>query len=268
MTSGDIAEFVGKRLWLRRLLYLFIRVTTLREWYLGYAVKQVLKQYTQPVHVFDAGSGMGQQSFCIARKTRGHVIGVEVDARQVSDCNDAAERMGLNSVSFLQGDVMSINLNDRFHVILCTSVLEHLMDDQKALHNFSRLLLPGGTLIVYVPVSERRVLPCLHRKIQMQMRQENAKYPHGHVRYYNLKELHEKLETAGLTVMQSQKTYGPYGRLAYDIVTSVQYHSLFLWIFPFYLVLVHPFVMLLMWADMRHLKKSGNGLMMLAVKNA
>ncbi|MDZ7723103.1 MAG: methyltransferase domain-containing protein [candidate division KSB1 bacterium] len=267
MTSRQIADFVGKRLWMRRLLYIFIRITTLREWYLHRAVNQVFRRYPQPVHVLDAGSGMGQHSFHIARKTRGHVVGIEADSSQVDDCRDAAEKLKL-SVHFRTGDIRSLDIERKFHLILCSSVLEHLNDDSSALNEFSRLLLPGGTLIVYVPVSEQRVLSFLDRKIQGQLRQVKSKYPHGHVRYYNAPELRGKLENAGFRVHETEKTYGPYGRLAYDIVTSVQYNSLFLWVFPIYFLLVHPFVMLLMWADLKHDKVSGNGLLMMAVKHA
>lgn len=269
MNSKQIADFIGRRLWLRRVIYFFIRLTTLREWYLRNAIDRVIARYGQtPIRVLDAGSGMGQHSFDIARKPSSRVIGIETDAQQVEDCREASDKFGLSSVSFYKGDVMHLDLDMQFHMILCSSVLEHLNDDRKALNGFARLLEPGGTLIVYVPASEQRVLSFLNRKIAHQVRNENAKYPHGHVRYYSAPDLQNKLESTGLTLVETRITYGPYGRLAYDIVTSVQYQPLFIWIFPFYFLFVHPFVMLLMWADMHHRKTSGNGLMMLAVKHA
>lgn len=43
--------------------------------------------------------------------------------------------------------------NDSFDVILCSEVFEHLTDPLKALAEFSRLLKPGGHLIITAPFS-------------------------------------------------------------------------------------------------------------------
>jgi hypothetical protein len=42
---------------------------------------------------------------------------------------------------------------------------------------------------------------------------------------------------------------------------------MFKWIFPVYLVLIHPFVLFLMWRDISIINKNGNGLLMIARKS-
>jgi SAM-dependent methyltransferase len=50
-------------------------------------------------------------------------------------------------------DVMNIELpNDSKTLIWCSHVLEHVMDDRKALSEMFRVLAPGGMLILQVPI--------------------------------------------------------------------------------------------------------------------
>jgi len=50
-------------------------------------------------------------------------------------------------------DVMNIDLpNDSKTLVWCSHVLEHVVDDRKALSEIFRVLAPGGTLILQVPI--------------------------------------------------------------------------------------------------------------------
>ncbi len=161
---------------------------------------------------------------------------------------------------------MDIEEIEKFDTILCASVLEHIENDKQVLSSLYRALNKRGYLIVYVPTSERRVFPFLIRKIHKMTKEKSAKYPHEHARYYSGDELQNKLEESGFNIVDKTISYGPFGRLSYDIVTSIQYSPVFKYIFPFYFVLVHPFVLLLMWADIRMNNHDGNGLMIFAQK--
>ena len=47
------------------------------------------------------------------------------------------------------GDAQALGIADgRFDVVLCTEVLEHLPEPQKAIDEFERVLKPGGTLLL------------------------------------------------------------------------------------------------------------------------
>jgi SAM-dependent methyltransferase len=63
------------------------------------------------------------------------------------------------------------------------NVLEHIEDDRRALAELSRILAPGGHLLIFVPA-----LPALMSKIDR---------IHGHFRRYLRRELRMKLEAAG-----------------------------------------------------------------------
>ena len=53
---------------------------------------------------------------------------------------------------FIQGNALNLPFPDNhFTHIICSEVLEHLVDYKKALIEINRVLKPGGTLAVSVP---------------------------------------------------------------------------------------------------------------------
>ena len=48
-------------------------------------------------------------------------------------------------------DLRTLELDERFDSVLMVNVLEHIADDVEALRGPSRLLVPGGNVVVYVP---------------------------------------------------------------------------------------------------------------------
>ena len=52
-------------------------------------------------------------------------------------------------------DITDMNFEDNlFNVIICSHVLEHIVDDQKAMSELFRVLRPGGEAILKVPISK------------------------------------------------------------------------------------------------------------------
>jgi len=269
MNSKEISQFIGKSALLRKAGYFLIKLTTLREWYVREALHEAASSLSPDFRFLDAGSGLGQHAIEIAHKySRARVTGIEVDKDAVADCNDFVRKNGIANVEFVAKDIIEFSQHQAFDLILCCSVLEHIEEDTKVLASFYQSIKDGGRLIVYVPTSEQRVLPSLERRIHAMVRDADVSLPHDHVRYYQAKELLSKLQTAGFNIVKATKTYGPFGRLAYDIVTSVQYSPFFKWIFLLYLAFVQPFMLLLMWADFKRTNKEGNGLMIVAQKTA
>ena len=267
MTSGEISKFIGKNVFMRKLAFKAIYWTTLREWYIKRGLENAINSVKPEFNYLDAGSGFGQTSFAIAKKFhQAKVTGIEIDPLQVEACNRIARSGNLKNLDFFQGDLAKYNFHNEFDVIFCGSVLEHIADDEKTLEKFYDALKEKGQLLVYVPTSEKRVLPSLERKMKKMIRESGNKYLHDHVRYYSVDELTQKLKAAGFKVKETTITYGDFGRLAYDIFTTVQYSPIFKYIFPFYLMLVHPFVLTLMAADFMRDNRHGNGLMVLAEK--
>ncbi len=266
MNSKEISRFIGQNVFKRNLGYFFIYITTLWEWYIRASVlKSVSRQSVESF--LDAGSGMGQHAVAVAKKfPHIRVVGLEMDQEQVTDCNRYAQKCGLENIVFKVQDLENFKAGQKYDVILCSHILEHVHQDMKVMAAMNAGLKDKGTIIIYVPTSEERVLPWLGRTIYQMVKASGEKYPHRHVRYYTPGELIGKLKRNRFDIICSKITHGHYGRLAYDIVTSVQYSPFFKIVFPFYLVLLHPVVLLLMWADFKSKNRNGNGFLVIAQK--
>lgn len=97
--------------------------------------------------VFNAGSGEGGYS--------GLLLGLPgVESLVESDFgwrSQHAPRIDARQVFFCSS-LTSIPTPERsFDLVLCTEVLEHIADDQKALDEIERVLNPGGWLVITVP---------------------------------------------------------------------------------------------------------------------
>jgi len=265
MDSNEIARFIGQNTIRRRIAYLLIFITTLREWYIRSRLNKILCKSSEQINFLDAGSGLGQYAITIAKNNKNaNVVAFELDEAQVEDCRAFAAEKTMNNISFYQGDLKNVSLKQDFDVILCGSVLEHIEEDEKVLASFYKALKADGHILIYVPSRERRLLSSLERMQQNTLQKSGKQYPHEHVRYYSADELTAKLKRIGFTIEDVTITYGDFGALAYDIVTQVQYSSLFMYIFPIYFLLIHPFVMVLMFIDFMRENRIGNGLMVVA----
>jgi SAM-dependent methyltransferase len=85
-----------------------------------------------------------------------------------------------------------------FDIILCSEVLEHVSEDDKAVSELRRVLKPGGVLVVTVPYQKR-------------LWAEDDEYV-AHVRRYDPGELEEKLRHAGFQEITTYKLTGTIDR--------------------------------------------------------
>ena len=86
--------------------------------------------------------------------------------------------------------------DDSFDFIMCIHVLEHIIDDTKAMSELYRVLKPGGTALLSVPLAEK-----LHEDYSIVSREEREKHfgQWDHVRLYDLKTFLERLNKAGFS---------------------------------------------------------------------
>jgi SAM-dependent methyltransferase len=119
-----------------------------------------------------------------------------------------------------------------FDRVIAAEVLEHIGDDQGALHEIARVLRPGGLLAVTVPA-------WLPERICWGLSDDYHNVPGGHVRIYTRAELEVKLRRAGLTVGGHHHAHGlhsPYWWLKCvvgvgddDHPLARAYHRLLVW---------------------------------------
>jgi ubiquinone/menaquinone biosynthesis C-methylase UbiE len=131
--------------------------------------------------ILDIGSGTAPVSPDLART-------VVADLSEEAMKNVDAESKVVTSITAMSFDAAS------FDCVLCSEVLEHIPDDEKAISELRRVLRPGGVLIATVPFQKRYWA-------------EDDEYV-GHLRRYDPGELEQKLRAGGFRSVRTYKLSG------------------------------------------------------------
>ncbi len=160
--------------------------------------------------VLDVGCGVGR--LLLRLQGRGcRVFGIDILRR---DLLSARHHLAADPVaSLLLGDGGRIPFADAwFDFVTCTETLEHAADSRLMLRELTRVLRPGGRLVVSVPDA----LPELIARRFYSLYRED---PFGHRRIYTQRSLGRAVEEAGLRV---------YARRERNSVEAVYWSLLFL----------------------------------------
>lgn len=105
-------------------------------------------QYVSGKRVLDAACGEGYGSQMLLGAGAKTVVGIDVDAATVAE---AGQKYG---AEFVVGDAAELPFEeDAFDLIVSFETIEHLEDPARMLDEFSRVLAPGGAVIVSTPNS-------------------------------------------------------------------------------------------------------------------
>ena len=109
------------------------------------------------IRVLDIGFGDGQDLFHMADEAKNqHVnfFGIDINPEHVEFVRRRADYEGYSNIEVYQGEAQGLLgkfLPATFDFIICSEVLEHLPQPDKAVLDFSRLLVPGGCAVVTTP---------------------------------------------------------------------------------------------------------------------
>jgi len=106
----------------------------------------------RPTKLLDYGCGDGTLLAMLAEQPAIPVaIGAEVDRSQLDDCR--ARLSGCTNLKFVLVDELRHSGHQcSYDVIVCTEVLEHVIEVDSVLEHFDELLRPRGHLVISVPV--------------------------------------------------------------------------------------------------------------------
>jgi SAM-dependent methyltransferase len=152
--------------------------------------------------LLDMGCGAGRHAFESFRRGA-RVVAFDYSAAELKDvaglfaamreAGEAGTDAGSLAVT-TNGDALKLPFpDDAFDRIIASEVLEHVSDDQQALHEIFRVLKPGGTLAATVPA-------WLPEQICWALSEEyHAPFVEGgHVRIYSEPTLRDRMRRAGL----------------------------------------------------------------------
>lgn len=156
--------------------------------------------------LLDLGCGAGRHAFAAMRRGA-TVVALDADDAELKDVKavsgamlDAGE-LPRGEGGVVNGDALALPFPDgEFDRVIAAEVLEHIPDDERALHELMRVLRAGGRMAVTVPTRwpERVCWALDHRYHDT---------PGGHVRIYRQHELETKLEQAGLVLRGSHHAH-------------------------------------------------------------
>lgn len=212
--TPSLSRSVGNSI-LSRFLGLYIRAFGIPE--IGFQIRSLYFQNIISTHVsqsairniLDAGSGIGAYVFWLTKKfPKARVTGGEIDPKKLKHSMQLRTKLRASNATFTYMDITKAARGMTYDLIVTIDVLEHVPRYSAALHNFSKLLRPGGYLYIHMPQPhQRRILGSLR-----EWRHDD------HVREgISKKTLENTLKKLGYKVIISRETFGFFGKLAWEL---------------------------------------------------
>lgn len=158
-------------------------------------IKLILKEIKENSIVLDAGCEEGKVLEQISKKALA-VYGFDIKKSYIKK----ASEKGIEKARVLLGSVLNIPIkNDFFDAVVCTEVLEHLENPQKAVEELKRVTKKGGKIIITVPneslvIKIKKALKALHIAKLFVLSEEKSE---GHITEFDKKKAVELIEKVG-----------------------------------------------------------------------
>ncbi|MEH6626341.1 MAG: class I SAM-dependent methyltransferase [Motiliproteus sp.] len=130
----------------------FLRTNTWTEQVLERAIKDVERLISKRQEsynvVVDVGCGYGRSLRKLhERFSPQRLIGMDIDPEMLIHSQQEAEKEGINA-EFIQGSSSALRLPDNsVDLLFCHQTFHHLIEQEKAIDEFFRVLKPGGVLL-------------------------------------------------------------------------------------------------------------------------
>ena len=242
------------------LFFFGLNTIFLRTWYVRRAVRRIGFPKEGVFDFLDAGSGFGQYSTYLFKRFPGaRILGLERDPDFVDAGNVYCERAGWDRLRFETMDLLNMEYEDVFDLILCVDVMEHIKEDVNLLSRFSKSLKRSGRLILTTPTVYRK-------------HDDDGAFVEEHARPgYSEEEMRQKLSAANLHVESLNYGYGVFGDLSWRLgirnVMKLFSGLRFLKILVFfYFILAFPLVLVLMCLDYVWPNRRGTGMVVTACR--
>ena len=259
------ANTIRKFPFLRILFYKVLDLMFLRSWHVRRELRELRKIFgITNINIYDAGAGFGQYTYFMATKLNPcNILSVDVKEDWINDCRDFFNQKKIKNVSFAVEDLIKITHQNKFDLIVCIDVMEHIHEDEIVFSNFYNALKKGGYLLVNSPSifggSD------VHHEEEESFIGEHARDG------YSREDLEAKLHPIGFSTYRCIYTYGFWGDKAWRLgikypMLLLNISKIFLLILPLYYLLTFPFTLIMMSLDFTSESKTGSGINFIAKK--
>ena len=261
----SLGRFFAGSVPMRKTLYFLLDLLLLRTWHVKKALRKIAAEFPEEASVLDAGSGFGQYTWSISKLNKlWKINAIDINTEQIDDCNRFFYKTGLSErVSFRTGDLTALSEKEAFDIILSVDVMEHIEEDVLVFTNFHKSLKNNGILIISTPSDQGG--SDVHNE-------EEESFIDEHVRDgYSIKDITDKLVSAGFRKVEAGYTYGKPGNISWRLsmkypIKMLNASYLFFIVLPFYYLIFFPVSIILNIFDLRLVHKTGTGLLVTARK--
>jgi len=166
--------------------------------------------------ILDAGGGSGRYAVKFAQDfPYAKIILADLVTESFVFVQKLALELGVKNLQTQREDILNLGFSDNFFdAIFCDAVIQHLPDWQRAVKGLTRVLKPGGTLII--SVNNRWNFHSLFKFFM------GKKYEYGFEKSFIKYELRQAMVQNGLLVVAQDGFY-----VAYGILRLKKYHKIF-----------------------------------------
>lgn len=259
-----LSTIFRNRPYLRSMFYVLIDVLIVSFWHIRRGIVSFARNTQGPIHVLDAGTGLGQYTYYLARNFPDwNIYAVDVSANEICECNRFFHDLNYNRVLFRTENLEDVDRAEVYDLILAVNVIEYIKDDRAVLTNLFHALKPGGMLMVSVQSDKsHQVQPNFTNKLL-----QNQELQH---RYNNL-ELKKLLKEIGYRNIKAHYAYGISGRISTVLGVTIPKTLLrksrhFLGLMPIYYTVMYPIIFVLNTIDAYFVHLTGSELVVRAYK--
>ena len=259
------ADTIRKFPFLRIIFYKTLDLMFLRSWYVRRELKALRRKFSdQNINIYDAGSGYGQYTYFMSTKLKPcNIFSVDIKEDWINDSRNFFKQKEISNVSFGVEDLLNINHQNKFDLIVCVDVMEHIQEDIIVFRNFYNSLKKGGYLLINSP--------SIYGGSDVHDDKDNS-FISEHARDgYSKEDLESKLHSLGFSTYKSRYTYGFWGDKAWRLgikypMLLLNISKLFLLVLPLYYLITFPFTLIMMYLDFTTESKTGSGINFIAKK--
>jgi len=264
----SLGNVFNKTPFLRKVFYKLLDLLLLRAWHVHKELKLWASQNNKNVEILDAGMGFGQHTYYLSNyNDNWKILAVDVKDEQVEDCKKFFNAIDKKNVHFEIADLTETayfaNKQNKFDLALSVDVMEHILEDVLVFKNIVSSLKVGGMLLISTPSDQGG---------SDVNDEDGTSFIEEHVRDgYNIKEIEDKLKSAGFSKVEARYSYGAPGKISWRLSMKYPIQILgvskifFLIIIPYY-ILTFPISYILNWFDVNGKHTTGTGLIVKAWK--
>jgi 2-polyprenyl-3-methyl-5-hydroxy-6-metoxy-1,4-benzoquinol methylase len=219
-----------------------------------HVTKLINQEIQSPCEILDAGAGNGNYAFYLRKIfPRAKIKAIDISKEKIANISNIAHLLSLKNIIFDQKTLTNLSEKEKYDLVVCVDVLEHIKNDISAIKNISNSLKPRGSLILHVPKDRKLVYRHFNRFKEFSIG--------DHVRdEYSTEEIVNKIRLSGLKIKGFSYTLGWFGSLAWEIDQFLIVYSRKVRYITF------PILYLLILADVYKKNKNGNGFLFHCVK--